>query len=515
MADTQWIGTDDGQNPNSVSVGIMNQLNAEFIKKNVKFVVQVGDLTDNGSNVALQTTARYRQALYNANIGFFPLRGNHESTAVAATEFLRVFPQTQNGVQNNLPADVQALTTADDANTKPAAKTGSTFTMGSNFSSASTSLSGLSYSFDYNNARFVFLDQFTPGDSSTNTIDAQQPWISSTLAGKPSGGHAFVFGHKGIITENHVDTLFGANPSVDSTGQDLFITSLASNGVRYYVGGHDHMHNRSIVTTTGGTTSVQDIICSSNSSKFYIPATPSNDDKYDLPASPSGFGRRRQTQLVQELNTVGYYIYTVDGSRVTVDFYSAVVNPTLVSGEYLLSATPTMTFTKRETYGYSLDGKEFVVAEGGDYKVIQDGNAKIIGGINGFTMTDGSGRACSHAVDTGWTTKTTGLMSDILSIWGMGNTLGSTQTDTYVLSIAYSSSDISDALAATGKVGLAIKGTSAWVNAVNGNIGGTAKFVLGAYNSSYGLGTYGIDTATHTCWAVVNFNGDFAVAPSI
>jgi hypothetical protein len=79
MSDTQWIGTDDGKNPRTVAVDITNQLNTQFINKQVKFVVQVGDLTDDGSNAALDMRAEFAQALYNANIGFFPLRGNHES----------------------------------------------------------------------------------------------------------------------------------------------------------------------------------------------------------------------------------------------------------------------------------------------------------------------------------------------------------------------------------------------------------------------------------------------------
>ena len=33
-----------------------------------------------------------------------------------------------------------------------------------------------------------------------------------------------------------------------------------------------------------------------------------------------------------------------------------------------------------------------------------------------------------------------------------------------------------------------------WVNAVDRNTGGTKKFVAGPWQSSYGLGTYGIDT---------------------
>lgn len=100
MSDTQWIGTDDGKNPNSVAVSIIQQLNQEFIKKGVKFVVQVGDLTDNGSVNAIDTTALFRQPLYNGGIGFFPFRGNHEDKPGAPAEFVKVFPQTQTGLRS-------------------------------------------------------------------------------------------------------------------------------------------------------------------------------------------------------------------------------------------------------------------------------------------------------------------------------------------------------------------------------------------------------------------------------
>ncbi|HEX2768352.1 MAG TPA: metallophosphoesterase, partial [Geobacteraceae bacterium] len=95
MSDTQWIGTDDGKNPNSVSVDIIKAVNQEFINKGVKFVVQVGDLCDNGSVPAGEDTrAAFAQDLYNAGIGFFPFRGNHDSSVAAAAEFLRIYPQT-------------------------------------------------------------------------------------------------------------------------------------------------------------------------------------------------------------------------------------------------------------------------------------------------------------------------------------------------------------------------------------------------------------------------------------
>ena len=76
IADTQWpsaAGSDSlsgFKNPNSVAVDIINQVNKEFISKGVKIVIAVGDVTDNGSNLALDTRATYVQALYNAGIPF-------------------------------------------------------------------------------------------------------------------------------------------------------------------------------------------------------------------------------------------------------------------------------------------------------------------------------------------------------------------------------------------------------------------------------------------------------------
>lgn len=89
---------------------------------------------------------------------------------------------------NALPADVLGMTNAD-ADLQPSPiKSGTTFTVGSNFSSPSTdinNLKGLSYSFDYSNTRFVLLDRSSAGQqnldgsafSSKTTIAAQQAWI--------------------------------------------------------------------------------------------------------------------------------------------------------------------------------------------------------------------------------------------------------------------------------------------------------------------------------------------------
>jgi hypothetical protein len=94
----------------------------------------------------------------------------------------------------------------------------------------------------------------------------------------------------------------------------------------------------------------------------------------------------------------------------------------------------------------------------------------------------------------------------------MANTMGSTQTGNYTLSLSYSPPTSSLGIQG-GNFGLVAKNNNgSWMNAVDGNFGGTKNFVLGPWSSSATLGTYGLDTNAHTAWAVINFNGDFAVA---
>jgi hypothetical protein len=509
MSDTQWPNSPDNKNPNSVAVNVINHLNQEFVNKKVKFVVAVGDVTDNGSILALDTRATFAQALYNAGIGFYPLRGNHESSQTAAVEFQRIFPQTQNGVNNQTPANALVTTTYYGA---PPANTGTTFTVGSNFNSPSADFAGLTYSFDYDNARFVLLDQFTPPSGASHSVlsSSDVNWVDTQLSGRTAGTHAFVFGHKHLISENHVDTLFGSNPSSNPDLQNSFMGSLFNNGVRYYIGGHDHMHNRAIVASPNGSATVQNIIAASDSYKFYIPQVPSNDEKYDLPA----FGFLRETPIAQELFTVGYYIVTVDGPRVTVDYYAS---PNGCNGDCdETNDVIPYTFTKHETFGYSLNGKEFLVAQGQTYTNVQDSfsgtTVRILGGLNSSTATDHANRAFTNTVDTGWTPKTDSTASNILSLWGMANAMGSDQTDVYTVSINYDHS-VPPAHLGQGLFGLATRDADGnWINAVDKNFGGVKKFVKGAWNSSYGLGTYGIDPSTHTAWAVINYNSDFAIS---
>jgi hypothetical protein len=439
--------------------------------------------------------------------------------------FQYVYPQTQNGMNNTTPADVYTVPNPEPLTFTLPTRSGSPFQIGSNFSSPAPSLglTGLSYSFTYDNAAFVLIDQFTPlngqADSSQggdNLVGNQQTWISSVLQAKSPTTHAFVFSHKGLITEDHVDVLLGTDPSKDPSTTDAFITALATNGVRYYINGHDHMHDHSRIYTTDGVSHyVTELTCASNSNKFYTPNIPANDVTYDVPA----FGHTRQVEISQDLYYIPYYIVTVDGPKVTIDYYAVNSN----GNGSNIPTTPTLTgnWQKRETFGYSLNGKEFMIPQSASYTSVQDAvpagvdaynntffgtSAQILGGTNGSTVKDHSGRPLTKAVNTGWAPRTSATLSDSLTLWGMADVAASS-TDTYALSMTYDPSvavNVNTINAGQVVVLAAQDANGNWVQAAG------KKFILGPYNAKYPLGTYGVNPATNTAWAVVNQGGTFA-----
>lgn len=315
MGDTQWTCADpEGRNPRTVPAAIIEQVNRQFIDAGVKFVIQVGDLSDDGREASEEARVAAAQPLIDAGIGFFAFRGNHETfrndNGYGASGFRTRYPQTRDGVFRKQGKEK--------------------FRVGTNFSSpvrVSHDLDGLSYSFDYgdkkNSARFVIIDNWPlPGRAVKNsthypsgyTIDDQQHWISERLGNKRRKTlHAFVFSHQPMIGEHHQDTLFSGFTDEHQDWQNRFIASLEQNGVRYFICGHDHIHQRSIIESPDGASTVQQIISGSNSTKFYQPR-PMDDPGWHG-------GKVRETSIAQECSSIGYYIYTIDGTTVTAEYY--------------------------------------------------------------------------------------------------------------------------------------------------------------------------------------------------
>jgi hypothetical protein len=254
------------------------------------------------------------------------------------------------------------------------------------------------------------------------------------------------------------------------------------------------------------------LIAASNSFKFYTPLTGQfiNDIRYNHPP--------RETPLAQELYTVGYYIFTVDGAMVTVDYYASANG---CGGDCDLSVTPSLTFSKRETYGYGLNGKQFIIPRGSSLTVLRDTvdaldgcfgtRMAVLGGSNVITGTFFDGRPTSTSINTSWRSRSTigsSVKSDAVTLMGMQDSVGSFGCDPYVLSMSYDP-------VSKGPLALSVRNEGGeWVRAVVVNGGGARKFIIGAWKETFELGTYGIDPATKTVWAVVSQATEFAVAPS-
>ena len=522
MGDTQWtLGVPgapvdpEGTNRDFVSVSVARQIQDQFIKHGVKFVIQLGDLTNWGGDAGIATRALAAEDLYKKKIGFFPMRGNHETYGsffgldpdgtFSIPAFQSDFPQTR-GLTNTFGAQNFSSPTA-----------------------VSTDLDGMSYSFDFgppdSSARFVILDPLAT--KSKLTVDpvtylyygypfgAQQQWISSRLDKNTRGTtHAFVFSHQPLMAETHADSPFGGLTDYDIAGQKAFFASLQNNDVKYYISAHDHVYQRSIVASPDQTSKVEELIATPACPKFYAPIS-LTDAKWN--------GQKtRETSLSQELGSIGFYIYTVDGPQVTVDYYSDEDDhfksdtswPNSSDPSFTPNVTPKFNFALKESWGYSLNGKEFLVAENAPYTSVADAfsgtAARILSGLNNSAAVDGNGRKFIKKVTTGWTPDTShSLISDILTLWGMAN-FGTEQTESYTLSLTYNYAKSIPALGNAGIATLDARGN--WVNAVDMNYGGTKKFVKGPWKTGYGLGTYGIDPSTKTAWAVINYNADFAVS---
>lgn len=158
-----------------------------------------------------------------------------------------------------------------------------------------------------------------------------------------------------------------------------------------------------------------------------------------------------------------------------------------------------------------------VVLSGGNViREVNDGDALTVavrsqlGGVNTAAAILSGTASAGGALVADFQTTSSALndeirLSDVFRLSGVPVVIG-LETDQFTLQLSIASVTASNFLGWRN-------GNNVWVNAVLGNTGGSANLVLGAWNSSYTLGTYGVDTVGGTVWAVLNHNSDFSVIP--
>ncbi|MDD2706951.1 MAG: CehA/McbA family metallohydrolase [Verrucomicrobiae bacterium] len=474
----------------SVAVDIIDAINRQFIEAKVDLVIQVGDLADYGTTAALDVRAAHQAALKAASIPFYPVRGNHDGRLISARHFLQAFP--------GLPG-----------------------TPGNGGSSPQLSgASGHTYSFVHKATKFILLDQFElddgKGGSVTHTMAGYQPWIDAELSANDHL-HAFVLSHKPLLGQAHKDNLFGnpANPNdagdIHPEMQNAFFASLANHKVRYYLCGHDHKHHHAMVSSPDGKSRVQQI----------IGASASLFGSYCSYGSKPPFSPREIPLSQEGGQCLGYYIYTVDGPRVSGRLYTVPLAQFNAACRGAEASSAVIPWKSAKTFGYSLNGGDWLVSPGqslqGLAHAIPPGEGfagtqcRFLGGVAPDSARTSDKRPCSTLVSVGWAQKKSDenfLCSDVLTVW---NT--SSQSTPCVLSMNFPPLSPSQPRQDGDPVLLARNENGQWINAAAWNDGIPLRQAQGEYESKSGcaLGTYGIDKAHHSVWAVINRGGEFAV----
>ncbi len=185
------VGGDQG-----VNTIILSELVQATLAEDADFVLVAGDLAD-GNHPQPQLThwRDIMQPLYNAGIGVYPVRGNHDSS-FSKTVWDAVFSGTY-ALPGNGPSGETNIT----------------------------------YSFTYGNVLVIALDEFV------NLDRINQAWLDAQLAAN-TRPHVFAFGHLPAFSVRHTNTL-ASHP----TDRDIFWNRLAAAGVRVYFAGHDHFYN--------------------------------------------------------------------------------------------------------------------------------------------------------------------------------------------------------------------------------------------------------------------------------
>jgi hypothetical protein len=193
---------------NPINVPILTELVNQTLAENPDFVLFPGDLVYSGTQTSLDTWKSIMQPVYNAGIGVCPVAGNHESPAFDAfkTNFIIPYATAPFAGMTNMVVD-------------------------------NSSFDGRSYSFQFNNAMFLCMDNYS--NSSTSAHNVNQAFLDSRLAARNPTNTPLLFAmwHEPAFKCGQ-DTGLENKPALRNAAW----TSLQNAGCREVFNGHDHSY---------------------------------------------------------------------------------------------------------------------------------------------------------------------------------------------------------------------------------------------------------------------------------
>lgn len=191
-----------------INTQILGELATQTLAENPEFVLFPGDLAYSGSQANYNTWKSTMQPVYDAGIGVCPVAGNHESAALSAFKSTFITPYT----------------------TAP-------FAGMSNLVVDSTAADGRSYTFSFNNALFLCMDNYSNASTSAHMVN--QTFLDAQLAARNPTNTPLVFAmwHEPAFKAGQ-DTGLEAKP----TQRNATWTSFQNAGCRQVFNGHDHSY---------------------------------------------------------------------------------------------------------------------------------------------------------------------------------------------------------------------------------------------------------------------------------
>lgn len=270
----KFIVTGDSRNgDNGVNATILGELADEIADRQVDFVLISGDLvTGYNDQAALQsqldTWLKIMQPVYDAGIGVYPVRGNHD---VGDPPGVTAWNNTFRGayvLPDNGPVGEKNLT----------------------------------YSFTHKNVLVIGVDQYV------RTRRVNQSWLDSQLAANTQP-HIFVFGHEPAFKTKHTACL---DDYPDD--RDAFWVSIEKAGGRTYFCGHDHLYNHARVDDDGEP---------GNDIHQYIVGT-AGAPLRDWPGDYDGVNNEYTVENVYHASKYGYVLVEINGLDVTLTWFERV-----------------------------------------------------------------------------------------------------------------------------------------------------------------------------------------------
>jgi len=271
---------DSWGNDNGVNTTILAEIAQATINEGVDFTLIIGDLTfgyadDQVAFESKLTTWRdTMQPVYDAGIGVYPCRGNHD--AIGVKPAVDPTGALSKAGWDNIFSGPYALPSNGPAGEE-----------------------NITFSFTKENVFVIGLDQY-----GTHPQRVNQAWLDAQLASNTQP-HIFVFGHEPAFKLYHEDCL-----DDHPIERNAFWQSIASACGKTYFCGHDHFYNHTRTDDGDGspTNDLHQFDVATSGSSFYH-----WEGNYD------GDNGSWAPQLVHhEEDTYGYVLVEVDGLDVTL-----------------------------------------------------------------------------------------------------------------------------------------------------------------------------------------------------